>query len=121
MAAYRAGLAVGRANSMFYFDYPIDRQEAFMILIRALGFSNLSPSPTPATPFADDAMLASWARREVAVALEIGLAHPDQNGFFHPTRQLSVGEAANLLNELIEYMRVGLVSDYVDQIVNIVR
>jgi len=121
MAAYRAGLAVGRANSMFYFDYPIDRQEAFMIMIRALGLSNLSTTPTPVTPFADDALIAGWARREVSVALQIGLAHPDDNGFLHPTRQLSVGEAANILNELVEYMRVGLVSDYADQIVNIVR
>ena len=121
MAAHRAGLAFGRANSMFYFDYPIDRQEAFMIMIRGLGLSQMGLNPTPATPFADDAMVAQWARREVTVAHMIGLAVPDENGFFHPTRQLSMGEAANILNELVEYMRVGLISDYVDQIVNIVR
>jgi len=121
MAAYRAGLAVGRANSMFYFDYPIDRQEAFMIMIRALGLTQMGLNPTPVTPFADDALIASWARREVTVAHMIGLAVPDDMGFFHPTRQLSMGEAANIINELVEYMRVGLISDYVDQIVNIAR
>jgi hypothetical protein len=121
MAAYRAGLAVGRANSMFYFDFPIDRQEAFMIMIRALGLSQMGLNPTPVTPFADDALIAPWAKREVAVAHMIGLAVPDENGFFHPTRQLSKGEAANILNELVEYMRVGLISDYADQIVNITR
>ena len=121
MAAYRAGLAVGRANSMFYFDYAIDRQEAFMIMIRALGLSQMALNPTPATPFADDSLIAPWARREVTVAHAIGLAVPDQNGFFHPNRQLSMGEAANIINELVEYMRVGLFSDYVYQIVNIAR
>jgi hypothetical protein len=121
MAAYRAGLAVGRANSMFYFDYPIDRQEALMIMIRALGLTQMGLNPTPVTPFADDALIASWARREVSVAYMIGLAVPDQNGFLHPTRQLSMGEAASILNELVDYMRVGLFSDYADQIVNIAR
>jgi len=121
MAAYRAGLAVGRANSMFYFDYPIDRQEALMIMVRALGLTQMGLNPTPVTPFADDALIAPWAKREVSVAHMIGLAVPDENGFLHPTRQISMGEAANILNELIEYMRVGLVSDYADQIVNIVR
>lgn len=119
MAAYRSGLAVGRANSMFYFDYPIDRQEAFMILIRALGLSHLSLTPTPVTPFADDFLIAPWAHREVTAAWMIGLAEADQWGNFNPTVMLTMGEAANIINELVEYMRVGLVSDYADQIVNI--
>jgi hypothetical protein len=121
MAAYRAGIAVGRANGMFYFDYPIDRQEAMVILINALGLNQLGLNPTPVTIFADDALIANWARREVAVANMIGLVMPDENGNFYPTRQLSNGEAASLLNEFIEYMRVGLISDYADQIVNIAR
>ncbi|MCL1987247.1 MAG: S-layer homology domain-containing protein [Firmicutes bacterium] len=121
MAAYRAGLAIGRANSMFFFDYPIDRQEAFMIIIRGLGLTPMGLNPTPITPFVDDSLISSWARREVSVAHMIGLAVPDEQGFFHPTRQLTMGEAANIINELIEYMRVGLVSDYADQIVNIAR
>lgn len=119
MAAHEARLAIGRANSMFYFDYPIDRQEAFMIMVRALGLTQLGLNPTPVTSFMDDALIANWARREVSVAQLIGLAVPDADGFFHPTRQLSNGEAANIINELIEYMRVGLVSDYAEGIVNI--
>lgn len=118
MAAYRAGIAVGRANSMFYFDYPIERQEAFMILIRALGLCQMGLNPTPATPFADDALIAPWAMRQIAVAHEIGLAVPDEFGFFNPNRMLSMGEAANIINELVEFMRVGLISYYSDQIVN---
>ncbi|MCL1998709.1 MAG: S-layer homology domain-containing protein [Turicibacter sp.] len=121
MAAYRAGLAVGRANSMFYSDFPIDRQEAMMIMVRALGLTSMGLNPTPMTPFADDPLIAPWARREVSVAYMIGLAVPDQNGFFNPTRQLTNAEAANIINELVEFMRVGLISSYADQIVNIVQ
>ena len=118
MAAYHAGLAVGRANSMFYFDYPIDRQEAFMIMIRALGLSQMGLNPTPVTPFVDSGQIAPWALREVAVANMIGLA-PGNDGFFGPEVMLNMGEAAYILNKLVEYMRVGLISDYATQIVNI--
>ena len=119
MAAYNSGLAVGRANSMFYFDFPIERQEAFMIMIRALGLSNMGLNPTPMTPFTDNDLIAPWAMREVTVAYMIGLAVPNAMGEFGPNIMLSKGEAANILNELVEYMRVGLISDYADQIVNI--
>ena len=121
MAAYTSGLARGRASGRFYFDYPIDRQEAFMLIIRALGLQQLGINPTPVTAFTDDAMIAPWSRRYVSVAQQIGIAHADENGMFHPERLISNAEAASLLNELIDYMRVGLISDYSDQIVNIVR
>jgi len=121
MAAYSSGLARGRASGRFYFDYPIDRQEAFMLIIRALGLQQMGINPTPMTAFTDDAMIAPWSRRYVSIAQQIGLAHSDANGMFHPERLISNAEAASLLNELINYMRVGLISDYSDQIVNIVR
>jgi hypothetical protein len=121
MAAHKAGLAVGRDNGMFYFDFPIERQEAFLILVRALGLTQMGLNPTPVTIFMDDSLIAPWARRELTVAHMIGLIMPDENGFIYPTRQMSKGEAASLLNGLIEYMRTGLISDYADQIVNIAR
>jgi hypothetical protein len=73
------------------------------------------------TPFADSDDIADYAIREMAVALQLGLIAPDQNGNIYPKRQVTKGEAASLLNFYIEYMRNGLVSDYADQIVNLAR
>ncbi|MCL2665746.1 MAG: S-layer homology domain-containing protein, partial [Defluviitaleaceae bacterium] len=109
LAAFKSGMASGRDNGMFYFDYPIERQEAFVMIIKALGLSNLSPNPTPHTPFADDAQIASWAKRETSVALSIGLIAPDEFGHIYPSRHISKGEAATLINHVIEYLRAGLV------------
>lgn len=120
-AIQRAGVAFGRADGKFYFDYPIQRQEAFATIIRALGLTNLGLDPTVVTPFMDSDDIAYWAIREVAVANMLGIIQPDENGNILPRQAISKGEAAALFNHLIEYMRTGLISDYTEQIVNIAR
>ena len=120
-AVQRAGIAFGRADGKFYFDYPIQRQEAFATVIRALGLTNLGLDPTVITPFLDSDRIAYWAIREMAVANMLGIIGPDENGNILPTQAISKGEAAALFNHLIEYMRTGLVNDYAEQIVNIAR
>jgi hypothetical protein len=120
-AIQRAGIAYGRDDGMFYFDFPIERQEAFTVMIRALGLTYMGLNPTVVTPFADSDDIADYAIREVGVALQLGLIAPDLNGNIYPKRHITKGEAASLLNYFIEYMRNGLVTYYADQIVGIAR
>jgi hypothetical protein len=118
MAAYRAGLAVGRDNGNFYIDSPIDRQEAIVILVRTLGLSNLGLDPTPVTPFLDDAKIANWAKKEIYAAQRIGIIAADANGNLRPGELISKAEGAALVNRMINYMRYDLVTDYTEHIVN---
>jgi hypothetical protein len=118
-AIYKAGIAYGRDNGSFDFDKPLQRQEAFASIVRALGLTQLGLNPTAATIFTDDGRVADWAKRELSVAHMLGLIYPDQYGRILPDNFISKGEAAELLNILIEYMRTGLAVDYADQIVNI--
>lgn len=118
MAAYRAGLAVGRGNGLFHSDYSIQREEAIVILLRTIGLGNLGLNPTPVTPFADDSKISSWAKKEIYAALRIGLIYPDANGNFKPGEYITKAEAAALVNRLIEYMRSGIANDYKEHIVN---
>jgi hypothetical protein len=120
-AIQRAGIAFGRADGKFYFDYPISREEAIVTTIRALGLTNMGLNPTVVVPFADSDRIANWAMREVGVAHMLGIIAPDENGNLHPRRAISKGEAATLLNQLLNFMREGIVSHYSEQIVNIVR
>jgi hypothetical protein len=117
-AIQRAGIAFGRADGKFYFDYPISRQEAIVTTIRALGLTNLGANPTVVSPFVDSDSIARWAIRDVNVALMLDLIAPDANGNFHPNRALSKAEAAALLNHLLEYLRNGIVRHYSEHIVN---
>jgi hypothetical protein len=112
-------IAFGHENSMFYFDYGISRQEAFTVLVRALGLTNLGLDPTVVTPFTDSADIGEWYIRDVSVAQMLGLIAPDEYGRIYPEKNITKGEAATLFNTYIEFMRNGLMSQYVDQIVNI--
>ncbi|MDR2898861.1 MAG: S-layer homology domain-containing protein [Clostridiales bacterium] len=118
MAAYRAGLAIGRDNGNFYIDSPIERQEAIVILVRTLGLSNLGLDPTPITPFTDDTQIGDWAKKEIYAAQRIGLISGDVNGNIRPADLISKAEGAALVNRMIDYMRYDLVTDYTEHIVN---
>ncbi|MCL2225396.1 MAG: S-layer homology domain-containing protein [Defluviitaleaceae bacterium] len=118
-AIQRAGIAFGRADGKFYFDYPISRQEAIVTTIRALGLTNLGLNPTVISPFTDSNDIGYWAMRDVNVALMLDIIAPDTEGRFHPRRAMSKAEAAALFNHLLEYMRNGIVRHYSEQMVNI--
>jgi hypothetical protein len=121
-AASQARVAVGFDDGSFRFDSPISRQEAIVIAVRALGVvNNMGLNPTVVTPFIDSDDIAYWAIRHVDVAHMLGLIHPDDNGRLNPNRMMSKAEAANFLNNLIDYMRIGILDHYSQQIVNVVR
>ncbi len=121
MAGYKNGLAIGRSDGKFYSDFPIDYQEAVTIMVRTLGLQALGLDPTPVTPFADDLQIASWAKKEVYAAQRLGLIRADDNGNFNPKRNISKAEASALLNNLVDYMRSGIATDYSENIVNYTR
>ncbi|MCL1844727.1 MAG: S-layer homology domain-containing protein [Defluviitaleaceae bacterium] len=120
-AVQRAGIAFGRADGKFYFDYPISRQEAIAVTVRALGLTNLGANPTVVSPFIDSDDIAYWAIRDVNAAHILDIIAPDEHGNLHPRRAMSKAEAAAMLNHLLDYMRNGIVSHYSEQIVNITR
>lgn len=118
MAAYKAGLAVGRDNGRFAIDEPIERQEAIVILLRTLGLENLGLDPTPVTSFTDDRYIDDWAKREIYAANRIGIIYPDAEGKFNPKTYVSKADAAAFINRLNTYMRTDLQTDYTEHIVN---
>ena len=115
------GVAFGRANGSFAFDEPISRQEAVSTIVRALGLTRMGLDLSFHSPFADSDDIAYWAVRNVNIALGLGLINPDANGNFQPRLAISNGQAATLLNTMINYLREGIMIHYADEIVNIVR
>ena len=120
-AAHDTNVLFERSSSdNFYFDFAITREEAFSMVIRALGLVNLSPNPTVMTPFSDTNEISNWAMRYINVAHMLGLAHPNGEGNLSPQRPITVAEAAVLLNHLVSFLRHDLTSEFAEQIVNIV-
>lgn len=118
MAALKSGLAVGKNDGRFHIDEPIERQEAIVILLRALGLEYLGLDPTPITPFVDDKYIANWAKKEVYAANRISIVSGDANGKFNPKALMSKAEGAAIINRLINYMRKDMQIDYAENIVN---
>ncbi len=118
MASYDAGLAVGRADGLYYPDALLTRQEAVVILLRTIGLENLGLDPTPMTSFVDDTDIADWAKREIYAAERIGLVSKDAEGKIRPLDTITKAEAAALTNRLIDYMRYDMEQDYAANIVN---
>ena len=121
IAAFNAGLAIGRDRGNFFIDAPITMEEAIVMLVRVLGLQNVAPNPTPVTPFIDDAQISTWAKREVYAALRLGIIAPDAEGRLNPLTNISNAAGAALINRLIDYMRHELVTEYTDHITNYIH
>lgn len=118
MAAYKAGIAVGKGGSNFCPDDLITLEEAVHTVIKALGLLNLGIEPTNMTPFTDDADVSDWAKKSLYAALRIDLISQLSDGSIQPRLELTKAAGAALINRLIEYMRSVIKDDYTTHIVN---
>ncbi len=111
MAAYRANLVRGVGES-FSVDRPISRQEAFVILIRVIGLARLGGFEGSMTPFVDDDDIAVWAKKDINAARRLGIIKGDEEGKVNPNQYISKGEAAAIINRLIDYLRTDIARTY---------
>ncbi len=111
MAAYRANLVRGVGDS-FAVDRPISRQEAFVILMRMIGLERLGGLDRTMTPFVDDADIAYWAKKDINAARRLGIVMGDKNGKISPNRKISKGEAAAIINRMIDFLRDDISKTY---------
>jgi len=119
MSAYRNGIAIGRNDGTFYADSILERQEAIVMIVRALGVAKLG-HVSQTTAFTDDKEIAYWARQSFNAASRLGIIRPDQEGKIRPRDYVSKAEAAALVRAFVDYMRIGIASDYAEHIVNYV-
>ncbi len=117
-AAYRSGIAAGVSAAAFDPSGPVTRQEAAVLLIRAMGYRHVgSPVGTlPAKPptFTDQGRIAAWASTDVVRATEFGLIHGYPDGSFRPTASLTRAQgavlAAGVLQD-VELARQGILPE----------
>ncbi len=98
------GLIQGYADGSFGPDRTITRQEALMMLTRAMKIANLNTQTNDAATvlaaYADHASVASWAKDAVATAIQSGLVQGNNQGLA-PTQHLSRAETAALVQRLL--------------------
>ena len=91
-----AGVILGDAGRVRPTDY-ITRQEAVVVLCRALGISELDG----ATDFADDSAIASWAKPYVKALSQRGFVSGVGNNMFAPAERITRASVVKLLDNAI--------------------
>ncbi len=98
------GLIQGYADGSFGPNRTVTRQEALVMLTRAMKLAKLDAktgdTASTLAPFADHAAVAKWAQDAVATAVQSGLVQGNSKGLA-PTQHLSRAETAALVQRLL--------------------
>lgn len=112
----KKNIMVGVKAPNFAPDAPLSRMEAYSIVIRILGLENLAPIKGYSLGYKDEDKVQLWAKDYIYIAKELGFI--GQTEYLYPNRDLTKGEAAKLMVDLIGYMQDELRYDYREGILN---
>lgn len=111
------GIISGISENRFGPDEFLTRAQAITIMVRALGFENMAPTPGYHTSFADDHAIPNWAIDSIYVAREIGLVSGDAYNRINPNQELTRGEASSMLVRFLNFLEQDLQKDYREDLV----
>lgn len=104
------GIVNGKGERLFMPMDPVSRQEAAVMMVRALKQNSSNDDMTVASRYKDSGYLASWARTEVGTATAKGWMQ-GSGGYFRPYDAITREETAMLLDRIL---RSGNVSNVLD-------
>lgn len=107
--ALREELVQGNDDGRFYPDKPISRQEAAVVMLRALkwaGYAVDEGKEDTISSFTDAHNIAPWARSALADAVSEGFLQGYPEGDLQPESNISRAEAAVMLVQLLEHTKV---------------
>jgi hypothetical protein len=116
--AFNRGLMNPTSINMFTPNGQITVASAAVTLVRAMGLESLASYHGSLTTYTDDAGIPDYARDALYVCENIGLLKGDVSGRIYPNKFITKGEAAVMLDRLVEYMREELRVDYRDRIMD---
>lgn len=100
----------------FYPNNPVSKLEAYIILVRILGFEHLAPIGNYSLGYIDEDKVPVWAKDSIYVAKELDFI--EGSDYLYPDRTITKGEASALIVDLIDYMREELKYSYREDILN---
>ncbi len=111
-AAVQADIVQGDAAGRFRPDALISRQEAAVMLLRAMraaGYAPDSGTPSALGAFADAGQISAWAREAMDAAVANGLMQGDPAARLHPQQPITRAESAAMLLRMLR--AVGFLGD----------
>ncbi len=103
-AAYREGIVSGISATAFKPDDKITREQMAVMFVRALKIldENNAIEMNNINTFTDKTKIASWAQKEVEIALEAGLMNGVSGKTFEPKTNANKEQAAVVVERLIK-------------------
>lgn len=98
---------IGTASNQFEPDSTLTRAMGATLLVRAMGYENLTPLTT--FPF-NDVPSKHWAKKNIHIAKEKGLIKGTSSTTFEPDKPLTREQAAQMLDNLLKYPNASLPS-----------
>jgi len=86
------GIVLGYDDGTFRPGLAINRTEMIVMLVRAMKLP-ASKNGEPSIAFADQDSIPSWAKADIASALEVGILTPDEDNRFDPNEPITMQEA----------------------------
>ncbi|MDR1160120.1 MAG: S-layer homology domain-containing protein, partial [Syntrophomonadaceae bacterium] len=115
--AVEKGITSGTSSNSFSPDDNLTKAQAVTILIRALGFENIAPTPGYQTSFYDNDQIPLWGIDSVYMGQRIGLVSGDTFNRLNPNQAVTKAEAAVMLVRFLNFLHEDLQKDYRDNIV----
>lgn len=103
LTAKELGIVSGD-NGYFYPERPITRQQAIVMLERAMRAAGWSVTSAPASlldEYADGKQVSGYARNAMASMVRMGVLQGDKNGKLNPQKQITRAEMAVILHRLL--------------------
>ncbi|ADQ05943.1 S-layer domain protein [Caldicellulosiruptor hydrothermalis 108] len=113
-AVTKAGLMRGKSAEYFKPEDYITRAEAAVVISKVLGFDKKVTQPITQTDYLDDDSIPVWAKDAVKVLKDEKIMVGTEDNNFLPQQRLTKGTAANLVYNLINFLRDTLARRYLD-------
>jgi hypothetical protein len=94
---------ISGSNGRFLPEQPLTRQDAMVMLYRAMQISGqtVSASLSNLNSFSDGGQISSYARDAVSAMFQLGIISGDNAGKFNPTKSLTRAEVAVILHQVL--------------------
>nr|WP_039765007.1 S-layer homology domain-containing protein [Caldicellulosiruptor sp. F32] len=113
-AITKAGLMKGKSADYFKPEDYITRAEAALVISRVIGFDKKITQPITQTSYLDDSSIPTWAKDAAQVLKDTGIMAGTEENMFMPQERLTKGVAANIIFNLINYLRNDLPQQYLN-------
>lgn len=99
---YAAGIITGFDDGSFKPNQEMTREEAFVILYRAVKDQMIVASGAAKPSFADEPSLSSWAKEAIAALTEAGIIKGYEDGSIRPKEKITRAEIASIVANFVK-------------------